>query len=69
MIKEYKVKYETAKGLEAPSLTPVSVEYANDPYYGFDFVLRGEPGGWPTRDFTIRDYELEELKSDVRDAQ
>lgn len=68
-IKKLHIKYETATGLEAPSLREVGDEDINSRERDYDYVLRGEVEGWGTTDFTISDYQLEELQKDVRDAQ
>ncbi|MDN5973537.1 hypothetical protein [Bifidobacterium crudilactis] len=68
-IKRLRIKYETATGLESPSLREVGEEGINSVDYGYDFVLRGEVEGWPSRNFTIGDYLLDELREDVNNAQ
>ena len=68
-IKKLHIKYETATGLEAPSLREIGEVGINSSDYGYDYILRGEVEGWGTTDFTISDYQLEELQKDVRDAQ
>ncbi len=68
-IKKFRIRYETAAGREAPSLREVGEVGINSVDYGYDFVLRGEVEGWPSRNFTIGDYLLDELREDVRNAQ
>lgn len=73
-IKKLRIKYETATGLESPSLREVGEVGINSTDYGYDYILRGEVCSdgrviWGGSDFTIRDYELDELRKDVRDAQ
>ena len=63
------IKYETARGDESPSLRKVDDVSINDPYYGYDYVLRGEVEGWGSHDLTIPEYLLEELQDDVNAAR
>ena len=63
-----KIHYETAKGLENISLTQVpqnEKDSINSYLYNFDYILRGEIDGWPTKDFSIPEYQLAELRRDI----
>ena len=58
------IQYQTARGLENPSLCE-----SNEIGTNYDFVLRGEVQGWPTRDFELDESLLEELRNDVEQLQ
>lgn len=66
-----KIHYETAQGLENPRLTKIKREEKQDissHLFGFDYVLRGEVEGWPTRDFQLTRGELTHLNKDINIA-
>jgi len=66
-----KVFYETATGLEDPSLRIVNEtdrSNGSSAHYGYDFILRGEVKGWPTRNMVISWNQLDTLQDDIQEA-
>lgn len=63
------IQYQTARGLETPSLREVG-DHTNSSFgTNYDYVLRGEIPGWPTRDFQVDKQLLDELRNDVKQLQ
>lgn len=68
-----RVKYETARGNENPSLREVNQHektYVISPDYGYDYILRGEVYDdgmviWGGRDMTLNTQEFNELQQDL----
>ena len=63
------IQYQTARGLENPSLCEANENTNSSFGTNYDYVLRGEVQGWPTRDFQLDDSLLEELRDDVEQLQ
>ena len=63
------IQHQTARGLETPSLREANENTNSSFGTNYDYVLRGEVQGWPTRDFQLDESLLEELRNDVEQLQ
>lgn len=67
-----KVFYETATGLEEPSLIIVNEadrRDKNSAHYDYDLILQGEVDGWPTKNMVLYWNEIQELLEDIQELK